>query len=88
MLLNEAGMSGFRFAVFRPAWLTTAPVKKFYRYFLGITALDYGALPLRNAKMITGRGHIKTGTGSVVWARSSLSGYEIEGYITLASVSM
>ena len=36
----------------------------------------------------SGRGHIKTGAGSVVWARSSFSGYEIEGYITLALVSM
>ena len=51
MLLNEAGMSGLRFAVFIPAWLTTAPAKKFYCHFLDITALDYGALLLRNAKM-------------------------------------
>lgn len=55
MLLAKAGMSGLKFVVFRPAWLTTAPAKRSYGYCFDTTAMKSGALPLRDAKMTISR---------------------------------
>lgn len=55
MLLAEAKLSGLKFVVFRPAWLTTAPAKRSYGYCFDTTAMDDGALPLRDAKMTISR---------------------------------
>jgi nucleoside-diphosphate-sugar epimerase len=55
MLLAEAKSSGLKFVVFRPAWLTNAPAKRSYGYCFDTTAMDDGALPLRDAKTTISR---------------------------------
>ena len=54
-LLAKAGAAGLKFVVFRPAWLTTAPAKRFYGYCFDITGMDNEALPLRDAKITISR---------------------------------
>ena len=55
MLLVEAKLSGLKFVVFRPAWLTTAPAKRSYGYCFDTTAMDDGGLPLRGALSVLGQ---------------------------------
>ena len=49
-LLADAATSGMKFAVFRPAWLTTAPAKRSYGYCFDTTSMDNEMLPLTHAK--------------------------------------
>jgi nucleoside-diphosphate-sugar epimerase len=48
-LLAEAGLTGLKFTVFRPAWLTNGPAKRSYGYCFDTTSMSHDSLPLRDA---------------------------------------
>lgn len=48
-LLAEAGLTGLKFTVFRPAWLTNRPAKRAYGYCFDTTSMSHDSLPLRDA---------------------------------------
>lgn len=54
-LLAEAADYGMRFIIFRPAFLTSGPAKRRYRYCFDTTECDNPMLPLRHSTMAISR---------------------------------